>query len=599
MMKPSIDLLEKIKRLPQKSGVYLMKTKDNKIIYIGKAKNLKNRVYSYFHSINQHNEKIKSLVSKIWDIDIILTDNEIEALILENNLIKKHKPYYNIELKDNERYPFIKITNEPFPRILKTRIKKDDNAYYFGPFPSVKSINQTIKTITDIFPLRRCNRKISKQDYSPCLNYYLGKCKSPCSGKINEKEYNKMVEQVLLFLQGKKKYLINVVKKEMEEASKNQNFEYAIEMRDRLTALKSIIQEQKITSTGNENEDIIATYNEENTTHVSILIKREGKIIGLRDFDYDTKLDIKDSFEEFLGLYYSENYDIPDKIILPFEIDNMDTLSNFLSEKSGKRTNIEISYASNEKKLIEMAKKNALYKVRERHFKYNPKNSLISLKEILKLSVTPRIIEGFDVATLLGNFSVASMVTFIDGIPSKKDYRRYKIRYSKGQNDVEMMKEVVARRYQRALNEKSTLPDIILIDGGLPQINAVKDTLYKIGLDKITILGLAKKREYIFKPRENNPIILKKTDDALKLLMAVRNEAHRFANSYHLKLRDKENLRSKLEKINGLGKKRISNFLREIEKLDSNINLKTIENIPGIGKVYSQKIYQVLKEKYK
>ena len=599
MMRHNTELLEKVKRLPSKPGIYIMKSKDNKIIYIGKAKNLKNRVSSYFHSSNQYNEKIRSLVSKVENIDIILTDNEVEALILENNLIKKYRPYYNIELKDNEKYPYIKITNEPFPRIIKTRIKRDDGAHYFGPFPSVKSINHTIKTITDIFPLRRCNRKIDKQNYSPCLNYYLGKCKSPCSGKISEQEYNKMVDQVILFLKGKEKKLINIVKKEMEDASKRRNFEHAIELRDRLKALEAIMEEQKITSTNNESEDIIATCSDENITHASILIKRKGKIIGLKDFDYKTKLDEIESFEQFLELYYWDNYDIPDKIIIPFEIDNIETLSKYLSEKSGRKIKIELSYFSNEKKLLEMARKNALYKVREKAFEYNPINGLTSLKNILNLSNTPKVIEGFDIATLLGNFSVASMVRFKDGIPSKKDYRRYKIRYSKGQNDVEMMKEAVTRRYQRLLNEKSPLPDIILIDGGLPQINGVKYVLSEFGITNVMILGLAKKEEHIFKPGENKPIILEKTNDALKLLMAVRNEAHRFANSYHLKLRDKENLRSKLEEIKGLGEKRISIVLKSIEKLDSNIQLDKIESIPGIGKNYSRKIYQALKDEFK
>ncbi|RKX96665.1 MAG: excinuclease ABC subunit C [Spirochaetes bacterium] len=595
MIEYNAELLEKVKRLPSKPGVYLMKGKDGKIIYIGKAKNLKNRVSSYFQTANQYNEKVRALISKIETFDIVLTDNEIEALMLENNLIKKHRPYYNIELKDNERYPYIKITNERFPRIIKTRIKKDDKSYYFGPFPSVKSINNTIRTITDIFPLRRCNRKIDRQDYSPCLNYYLGKCKSPCSGKINEQDYNKMVKQVLLFLRGKGKKLIDIVEKEMQEAAKNYNYEHAIELRERLKAINSIMEEQKITSTSNANEDIIAIYDDGDTTHVSILVKRKGKIVGLKDFEYTAKMDKKDSFEQFLGLYYSDNYDIPDRIIIPFDITNRYTLSKFLSEKSEKVVKIDLSYYSNEKKLIEMAKKNALYKIRERTFKYNPENGLFLLGKILNLTSTPKTIEGFDIATLLGNFSVASMVKFIDGIPSKKNYRRYKIRYSNGQNDVEMMKEAVARRYQRLLNEKSKLPDIILIDGGLPQINAVKEVLDKLGIDKPVILGLAKKKEHIFRPGKSKPIILNKTNDSLKLLIAVRDEAHRFANSYHLKLRDKESLRSKLETIKGLGEKRIFSILRAIDNIESDIDLTKLESIPGIGKRYSQKIYKALK----
>ena len=588
-------LLEKIKRLPSKPGIYMMKSKDNKIIYIGKAKNLKNRVSSYFQASHSYNEKTNTLVSLIDDIDIMITDNELEALILENNLIKRYKPRFNIELKENERYPYIKITKEKFPRITKTRIKKDDGSIYFGPYPGVRAINNTLKTITEIFPVRRCNRNLeNRQDYQPCLNYYLGKCKSPCSGKISEEQYKELVNQVVLFLRGKKKSLITNLKNDMAEASRSLNFEYALELRDRLKAIETILREQKITYQGEKNSDIIGIESSGDFVHITILVRRNDRIIGKKDYDFDSMLSEKEILEQFLERYYLETDDIPQTIILPFLTENSDLIAKYISEKTEGEVEITIPRNKVESSLVGMANKNAMYRIREKQFEYNPEDSLSALKRILNLSKVPTIIEGFDVATLLGTLSVASMVTFKNGIPYKKGYRRFKIRYENGQNDVEMIKEAVARRYQRLLNENRELPDLILIDGGIPQVNGAKEILTKLNLD-IPIVGLAKKEENIFVPERKEPIILPKNDSALRLLMAVRDEAHRFANAYHLRLREREKISSELEKIRGIGKKKAIQILSNIEKSSNSISIENLEKIPYIGKKFAPQVYNVLK----
>ncbi len=594
-MKKQQELLEKIKRLPHKPGIYMLKTKDNKILYIGKAKNLKNRVSSYFQRSQKINEKIKALASKTEDFDIIITDNETEALILENNLIKKYKPPFNIELKENERYPYIKITNEVFPRIQKTRIKKKDDAYYFGPYPGVKAVNNTLKIITDIFPIRRCSRKIDKQNFTPCLNYHLGKCKSPCSGKISSEEYMKIVNQVILFLKGQKKSLIESINREMKEASRDLKFEYAIELRDRLKTLKSIFDEQKITLNNENNTDIIGLSSNNEYINITVLIRRDNKIIGKKDYNFPIILDEIETFNQFLERYYSDIDDLPEYVIIPFKTENTSILEKYILKKSGKKIIFTTPRSKTDEKLILMAEKNASYKLSEKEFEYNPEDSLSSLKEILSLESRPEIIEGFDIANLLGKLAVASMVCFKNGIPYKKSYRRYKIRYTRGPNDVEMIKEVVSRRYQRVINEDKRLPDLILIDGGIPQVNAAKEVLDKLGINK-PVVGLAKKEEKIFTPNNNHPIQLPKRSEALRLLMAVRDEAHRFANTYHFKLREKEKLSSELEKIKGIGKNKAQKILSFINDLTNGLNSLNIEKISGIKERYTEEIYNILKK---
>ena len=423
-----MQLKEKIKNLPRKSGVYIMKDRAGEIIYIGKAKDINKRVSSYFQK-KLSERKTEVLLSHIASVESIITDNEIEALILESNLIKKHKPRFNIELKDNQKYPYIKITDEKFPRLVKTRIKKDDSALYFGPYPNVKYINRTIKTITDIFPIRRCNKKPGKKKGSPCMNYYLGKCSCPILNESDNGEYKRLVEQAVLFLKGQNTQLLSYIKKEMEKDAHNLEFEKAIQLRERYTALKKILEDQKITTRGKENEDIFGIAHAGEISNVTVLIQRDGKIIGKSDFTVRNLSGNGDVLEQFLDLYYNESSDPPDTVLLPFDVQGIDTLKSYLKHKYSKTVSFTVPRKGMKKRLVDLACKNAFQKLEEDLYQYNPQNALEALKNTLKMKHVPHYIEAFDVATLLGNFSVASMVRFHHGMPDKKNYRRFKIRF--------------------------------------------------------------------------------------------------------------------------------------------------------------------------
>lgn len=608
--------MEKIKNIPSRPGVYIMKDREGQVIYIGKAKDLKKRVSSYFQK-RFIERKTEALVSRIDAIETIITDNEIEALILESTLIKKHRPKFNIELKDNYKYPYIKITKDIFPQLMKTRIKKDDGSLYFGPYPNVKYINRTLKTITDIFPIRRCGRKFEAGKVtSPCINYYMGKCICPLSGKIGSAEYRNLVDQVVLFLKGQNTQLLSQIKREMEQEAEKRNYEKAIYLRERFTALKKILEDQKVSTEGGEDQDIFGISNIRDTSNVTLLIKRGGKLVGKRDFLVTNPSGEEDVLGRFLALYYAGSSEpvlenrqpsqaefpdevpvaSPKEIILPFRVEGMLTLKSFFQQRYGKSVSLCIPQKGMKKRLVDLANKNAVQKIKEQLFRYNPQSSLVELKNVLGLSRIPRLIEGFDVATLLGSFSVASMVRFRDALPDKKSYRRFKIRFVSEQNDVEMLKEAVARRYQRLVNEKKKLPDMILVDGGKPQVNAVNGVLEDLGLSDIPLIGLAKQQEEIFPHGERDPIVMEKRSDALRLLMAIRNEAHRFANTYHVKIRGKEAIFSKLKEIPGIGNALLEKILSSGVPLNGDVSHEALKKIEGIGEKRAQQITRLLRE---
>jgi len=592
-----MQIIEKIKNIPSKPGVYIMKNREGEIIYIGKAKNLNKRVSSYFQR-KLAERKTEALVSHISSIETIITDNEIEALILESNLIKKHKPRFNIELKDNNKYPYIKITNDEYPQIVKTRIKKDDGSLYFGPYPNVKYINRTIKTVTDIFPIKRCSRQFGKgKTTSPCINYYMGKCVCPLQGKTDSREYRSLVDQVVLFLKGQNTQLLIHMKKEMEEAAAKRRYEKALLLRERYTALNNLLEDQKITTRDEEDEDIFGIAHTGDTYNVTILIRRDGKIVGKRDFVIGDRSGEEDVLGQFLSLYYADSTDPPKTILLPMTIGGKDTLKSYLKQKHGRAISIVIPQKGMKKRLVNLACKNAYQKIKEHLFKYNPQNAMLGLKKLLKLGHVPHLIEAFDVATLLGSFSVASMVRFTNALPDKKNYRRFKIKYVGEQNDVEMIKEAVARRYQRLLNEQKSLPDLILIDGGKPQVNAAFEILKELEIQEVPLIGLAKQHEEIYPHGEKKPILLEKGNEALRLLMAIRDEAHRFATTYHVKIRDKATIQSRLKGIPGIGDALVQKILASSVKLNGHTTIDALKQIPGIGVKKAREIWEALHTK--
>jgi excinuclease ABC subunit C len=592
-----MELRERIKHFPHKSGVYIMKDRAERIIYIGKAKDLNKRVASYFQK-KPSERKTAALVSQVESVETILTDNEIEALILESNLIKTHRPRFNIELKDNQKYPYIKITSERIPRITKTRIKKDDGALYFGPYPNVKYINRTIKTITDIFPIRRCKYSSDgKKPSTPCMNFYLGKCSCPLLIDGGTEEYQKLVQQVVLFLKGQNRTLLLSLKSEMENEAKNRRFEKAIQLRERYVAVKNVLSDQKINTSTEDDEDVFGIAQSGDYFNVTLLIKRDGKLIGKTDFSVQDQSTREDVLGEFLDLYYGESADPPRTVILPFVVEEMGTLKRYLTHKSGRNVAVIVPKKGMKKRLVDLAVKNAHEKLKEDLYQYTPQNALCALRDVLGLESAPSVIEAFDIATILGNFSAASMVRFRNGVPDKSGYRRFKIRYVSEQNDVAMMKEAVARRYQRLLNESKPLPDLILVDGGKPQLNAAFQVLDALNISRVPVIGLAKKEEEIFTRGRKYPILLERRSDALRLLMAIRNEAHRFANAYHVSMRSKNAVVSRLTKIPGVGDALVRRILASELPLGERVTVDQLKKIEGIGEKKAKEIFEVLKKK--
>ncbi len=610
-----------ISSIPEKPGVYLMRGEDRSILYIGKAKNLKKRVSSYFHRTLQ-SSKTKTLVQHISSVETFITDNEVEALILESNLIKQYKPRYNIELKENESYPYIKITRETFPRIIKTRTRIDDGALYFGPYTNASYVNKTIRTITEIFQMRRCSKNLDKKKHSsPCINHYLGKCMCPCCGKISEQEYGALVDQVVLFLKGQNQKLVSRIKRQMEYEAKNRRYEQAMQSRDRLHALEHLLEEQKMTTEAGENEDFIGiakgdnmyadtatatispeTISPETTTYavntctVTILVKRNGKLTGKQDYTVKQGDSMPQVLEQFLPLHYDGSTPAPRTIFLPFKIPDLEVINRYLQKTYNRSIRTAVPQKGIKKRLVDLACRNAEQKNREELRPPETDAVLQKLKNILRLQISPHCIEAFDIATTLGNYSVAAMVRFTAGAPDRKQYRRFRIKFTPEQNDVEMMREAVARRYQRLINENKPLPNLILVDGGTPQVNGARNVLDALGIHDIPVVGLAKRHEDIYLNGRKKPIRLEKSDPALKLLMSMRNEVHRYANTYHITVRAKEMLVSRLTEIPGIGDSLVSAILSIIDKSNIPVTIDILKTIRGIGSKKAARVLYVLRE---
>jgi excinuclease ABC subunit C len=589
-----MDMKKRILDMPQKPGVYIMKDDAGRILYIGKAKNLKKRLTSYFRG-RIENSRTQALITHVSSIETTITDNEIEALMLENNLIKRYKPKYNIELKENNQYPYLKITKETYPRIVKTRVRSDDGGLYFGPYTNVKNLNRTIRSITDIFPIRRCSVNLDKKPRStPCINYHLKKCACPCCGYINREQYNAMVHQVMMFLKGQNRSLLRRIGDEMEREAGNQNFERAIELRERYRAIEHLLSEQKITSTRPENDDVIGMNCSEDTCAFTVMKRREGKIIGKND--YTVHVALGNVMEQFLLLYYEDAVDLPDRILLPSKPESKVSLHEYFRKRFNKSIRIYVPQKGVPRRLVDLACRNAEQHRKEEIYRIEPARSLGELKRVLRLGRSPHTIEAFDVATTLGTFSVASMVRFSGGKPDKKQYRKYRIRFVEGQNDIEMLKEAVARRYQRVLNDKGLLPDLIMVDGGRLQAQGARHILDNLGLQRIPVIGLAKKHEEIYLPDTEQPLRLERRNEALRLLMALRDEAHRFANTYHITLRSREALLTKLKTLPGIGDSLALKILTALQDSDNLVTIGSLLAVKGLGTKKASDVYQLLTE---
>lgn len=570
--------------LPKKPGVYIMRDANDEIIYIGKAKNLINRVRSYFRE-KLDRPKTQILMSHFDSLEYIVTNSEKEALILEATLIKKHRPRYNVQLKDDKRYPYVKITNEKYPRLIITRnITK--NGIYYGPFTDVTSVKKTVKFLKSLFKIRTCRNMDG-----PCLNSQIDLCYAPCSGEISKEEYDEIINKIDLFFQGKYSVIVKNLKKEMAEAAENEQFEKAAVLRDQITSIEEIMEKQFVDLVDDDlDQDVIAIAPNDNEVVVIIMPIRNGKIVGRDDFlmsgsQYESNSEI---LFAFIQQYYGFNRHIPKQILLNEPIDDTELLEEWLSDLRGNKVYIKVPMKGVKLRLVNMPQKNAEI---IKHQKKAMENSLIELKKYLKLDKLPRIIEGYDISNISGKFAVGSKVSFKDAKPNKKKYKRFKIE-TPGPNDFAMMKELLTRRLKMIDTDEE--PDLIVIDGGKGQLGMACEVLDELNLAHIPIIGLAKEFEEIYIPNSKRPIIIPKNNKALHLLQQVRDESHRFAINYHRKLRSDNISESSLDDIPGIGKKRKINILKEFGTMDKvkNASVEELAKIKGMNEKVATNVYE-------
>ena len=554
-------------KAPQDSGVYLWHNDEDTVIYVGKAKNLKNRLTSYFSG--NRTIKTRMLVAHAKWIEYITTRNEYEALILENNLIKKYSPRYNINLKDGKSYPVLRITKEPFPKIFKTRRILQDGSTYFGPFPDIGALDNFIESIFKLYPIRHC-RTLRDRD-TPCLYYHMKQCKAPCCKKITQEDYNNYIYEIKELLEGKGEETVAKITEEMKAAAKELNFEKAARLRDGLKALM-VLQNQNIVETfESDDRDYIAYASEGELVSFTVLKIRNGKLLGRENYRAESLNDDEDLIGEFMACYYEEKASIPPTIFIP-ETSQAEFIERWLKEdvQTNSRVIVVTSHdVPRDVAAIQMARQNAKEDIVRRLRDRGDTPAMAELKEKLGLDVLPVRIEGFDIAHIGGKWPVASLISFYNGNPDKKNYRYFRLKTTDGLiDDFASMKEAVSRRYTRLVNEQADLPDLILIDGGIGQVNAVEEVLNSIGLD-IPVAGLAKRDEEIYLPGNSTPICLPKRSDALRLLQRVRDETHRFATSRNQNLRTKENTKSIFLELPGVGEKRALLLQREFTTLEN------------------------------
>ncbi|MGB8656186.1 MAG: excinuclease ABC subunit UvrC [Candidatus Zixiibacteriota bacterium] len=587
-----MDLKAKLERLPPKPGVYLMKDASGKIIYVGKAKSLRNRVKAYFQDTPPYHPKASALISKIRDFDIVATDSEMEALILEANLIKEYRPRYNVNLKDDKRYPYLKLTDEPFPRILVVRRVKKDKAKYFGPYTNVKAMRYVLKILRRVFAIRSCNWVLpSGRKIKLCLDYHIKRCLGPCEGKVSQEEYQETIQNVMFFLSGKNHLLIERLREKMNEYSAKDEFEKAAVARDQIKALESVIERQKVADVEMADRDLIAFAREGKDISVVTLQIREGILIGRQNF-YLTGL--KDNTDQeilstFLRQYYMHSAVVPPEIVLPVEVEDQEMIADWLSSKREGKVRIVVPQRGEKVKLLDMAGYNAQLSLNELLLQRTEGKGRVpfaiqALKKDLYLSIFPRKIAAFDISNLGPSDAVGSSVFFQDGRPLKSQYRRFKIKTVRGQDDFAMMAEVVHRHFNRLAEEKQEYPDLVLIDGGKGQLSSALQSLDSLGIKGQNVVAIAKRIDEVFLPGRSDPLMIPKGSASLKLLQRIRNEAHRFAVEYHRKVRKRRVMQSELDLIRGVGPVRRELLLRHFGSVE-NIRQVGIDQLMHVEKI--------------
>ena len=575
------NLKSKLENLPANPGIYQFLDKSEKVIYVGKAKNLRNRVRSYFHT-GITSVKTLALVKKVVDLQLIVTDSEVEALVLENNLIKELKPRYNINLKDDKSFPYIRVTNEPYPQIFPTRNVVKDGSKYFGPYTEVKSMKNSLRLINKIFKIRSCkyfidDEVIQKKKIKVCLDFHIKKCDGPCEGLISQADYNSMVNQVIKLLKGKTEDLIQELTWQMNKAAAELSFENAAEIRDRIEQLQVYSSKQKIVTNDFTDRDIIGCASEGKDVSATILNVRNGKLVGKRQFNLSAEAneELDQIYSAVIKFYYSEYVELPKEIVLEVLPSDGETLIEWFKKKESKEPKFIVPQRKSEtKSLLEMCRQNAILQLKEIQLQRMKKDGnvpyvLAALKRDLRLKNLPKRIECFDISNLQGTDTVASLVVFVDGKPKKSEYRKFIINEVDGPNDFASMMEVIRRRYTRVIDEKKPLPDLIMVDGGKGQLSSAIKVLKEINMPEFEIIGLAKRLEEVFLPEHSEAQTIPRTSSSIKLLQHLRDEAHRFAITFHRQRRDKRTFTTELTEIKGIGNSIAAKLLTEFENINS------------------------------
>lgn len=577
-----MTLEEKLNNLPDSPGVYLMKDAQGHVIYIGKALSLWNRVRSYFQK-GSKGEKTEIMVPQIADLETIVTHTELEALILEATLIKKHHPRFNIILRDDKNYPYLRLDlKSEFPRLEVVRRLKKDGAHYYGPYVPAGGMWELLSLIRRTFPLASCKKEFNRdKPERPCVQFQIHRCMAPCSGEVDPAAYRDMVGQVRLFIEGKNRDLVDILKLRMEEASEKTDYERAAELRDRIARIERAFEKQKVLSPGFENQDVIGMASEGGGyADIQVLFIRNGMLLGRKDFYLaDVRgMQEQEILADFLHQFYGKEMIMPAEVLLPTDVPDQEVIQAWLTEKRGAKVDVQAPQRGRKRELVQMAAENAAQSLREQLLSRKSKERiLLRLQEELGLRNLPRRIEAFDISNIQGTETVASMVCFENNLPDKRGYKKFKIRSVSGQDDFASMAEVIRRRYTKA-KEEGMLPDLILIDGGKGQLNAALDELKMLGIQQPDVIGLAKARsgeegavrefERVFLPGVEEPVILEPTSATTHLVARVRDEAHRFAITYHRKLRAKRAIHSELDDIPGIGEKRKKALLRHFGSLE-------------------------------
>ncbi len=605
------ELRQKVQTLPRAPGVYIFRGPRGEVLYVGKASSLRERVRQYFQADHLLSPKIRKLRGLAQDVEVVLTGSEVEALILEDALIKKYRPPFNTRLRDDKRYPYIKITRERFPRITVVRRLEADGARYFGPYTSPRFMRRALKLVHRLFPIRPCNLPVGTKLFPrPCLYYHINRCAGPCAGLVSPEEYRRYVEGAALFFQGRVDEVIVRLKEEMKKAAEEERFEHAARLRDQIEALERIRERQAVALPEPVDLDAIGIAVEENRGYGVVLLVRAGRVLGREGFalslpDHSRP---EEALSEFLDQYYTRTTAIPEEVLLPFPVAESQALVVYLRRKRGGKVEILVPKGGERKSLVELAQRNAALALKRTEMEEvaPEEEALEALSEALNLSVRPWRIEAFDISNLQGQEATGSMVVFVGGKPRPDQYRRFRVRLLGKPDDYAMMEEVLRRRFNHALAELSDpalasrkfsdLPDLVLVDGGKGQLNVARRVLEEFGLGEIEVASLAKKEELVFVPHDPEPLKLPENSPALHLLQHIRNEAHRFAVEYHRKLRGQRTLASLLDEVPGIGDKRKQLLLLRFGSIEGlrQATLEELLSVPGLPRKTAELLYKAL-----